>query len=103
MLYVAPLEMNEGNSLEQGYNRPTGCSAEKPHTRPLTFLHKTQIRIYERELKRMKRTKGMTGSNKLQGRIPEGKGKGKTIPVHTYYRRKRFQETEDPRFRYNRQ
>jgi len=29
---VAPLEMNEGNSLGQGYNRPTGCSAEKaPH------------------------------------------------------------------------
>ena len=29
---VAPLEMNEGNSLGQGYNRPTGCSAERPHT-----------------------------------------------------------------------
>ena len=29
---VAPLEMNEGNSLGRGYNRPTGCSAEKaPH------------------------------------------------------------------------
>ena len=27
---VALLEMNEGNSLGQGYNRPTGCSAEKP-------------------------------------------------------------------------
>ena len=33
MWYVAPLEMNEGNSLGQGYNRPTGCSAERPHTR----------------------------------------------------------------------
>ena len=32
MWYVAPLEMNEGNSLGQGYNRPTSCSAEKdPH------------------------------------------------------------------------
>ena len=32
MWCVAPLEMNEGNSLGQGYNRPTGCSAEKaPH------------------------------------------------------------------------
>jgi len=29
MWFVAPLEMNEGNSLGQGYNRPTGCSAEK--------------------------------------------------------------------------
>ena len=29
---VAPLEMNEGNSLGQGYNQPTGCSTEKaPH------------------------------------------------------------------------
>jgi hypothetical protein len=36
MWCVAPLEMNEGNSLGQGYNRPTGCSAEKdPH---VTFL-----------------------------------------------------------------
>ena len=26
--------MNEGNSLGQGYNRPTGCSAVRPHTRP---------------------------------------------------------------------
>ena len=32
MWCVAPLEMIEGNSLGQGYNRPTGCSAEKaPH------------------------------------------------------------------------
>jgi len=32
MWCVAPQEMNEGNSLGQGYNRPTGCSAEKaPH------------------------------------------------------------------------
>ena len=32
MWCVAPLEMNEGNSMGQGYNRPTGCSAEKaPH------------------------------------------------------------------------
>jgi len=32
MWCVAPLEMNEGNSLGQGYNRPTGCSAENaPH------------------------------------------------------------------------
>ena len=32
MLCVAPMEMNEGNSLGQGYDRPTGCSAEKaPH------------------------------------------------------------------------
>ena len=32
MWCVAPLVMNEGNSLGQGYNRPTGCSAEKaPH------------------------------------------------------------------------
>ena len=29
MWCVAPLEMNEGNSLGQGYNRPTGCSAVK--------------------------------------------------------------------------
>jgi len=36
MWCVAPLEMNEGNSLGQGYNRPTGCSAEMaPHA---TFL-----------------------------------------------------------------
>ena len=26
---MAPLEMNEGNSMGQGYNRPTGCSAVK--------------------------------------------------------------------------
>ena len=33
---VAPLEKNEGNSLGQGYNRPTGCSAENaPHA---TFM-----------------------------------------------------------------
>ena len=34
MWFVAPLEVNEGNSLGggQGYNRPTGCSTEKgPH------------------------------------------------------------------------
>ena len=32
MWCVAPLEMNEGNSLGQGYNRPTSCSVEKaPH------------------------------------------------------------------------
>ena len=32
MWCMAPLEMNEGNSLGQGYNRPTGCSAVKaPH------------------------------------------------------------------------
>jgi len=32
MWCVAPLELNEGNSLGQGYNRPTGCIAEKnPH------------------------------------------------------------------------
>ena len=32
MWCMAPLEMNEGNSLGQGYNRPTGCNAEKaPH------------------------------------------------------------------------
>ena len=37
MWCMAPLEMNEGNSLGQGYNRPTGCSAEKaPHA---TFLY----------------------------------------------------------------
>ena len=36
MWCVAPLEMNEGNSLGQGYNGPTGCSAEKaPHA---TFM-----------------------------------------------------------------
>ena len=38
MWCVAPLEMNEGNYLGggQGYNRPTGCSAERvPHA---TFL-----------------------------------------------------------------
>jgi len=29
MWCVAPLVMNEGKSLGQGYNRPTGCSAEK--------------------------------------------------------------------------
>ena len=33
MWYVAPLEMNEGTHWGQGYNRPTGCSAEKaPHS-----------------------------------------------------------------------
>jgi hypothetical protein len=32
MWCVAPLVMNEGNSLGQGYNRSTGCSAEMaPH------------------------------------------------------------------------
>jgi len=32
MWCVVPLEMNVGNSLGQGYNRPTGCSAVKaPH------------------------------------------------------------------------
>jgi len=36
MWCVVPLEMNEGNSLGQGYNRPTGCSAEK--ARHATFL-----------------------------------------------------------------
>jgi len=36
MWCVAPLVTNEGNSLEQGYNRPTGCSAEMaPHA---TFI-----------------------------------------------------------------
>ena len=39
MWCMAPLEMNEGNSLGQGYNQPTGCSAENaPHT---TFKKKT--------------------------------------------------------------
>jgi len=32
MWCIAPLEMNEGNSLGGKGNRPTGCSAEKaPH------------------------------------------------------------------------
>ena len=36
MWCMEPLKMNEGNSLGQGYSRPTGCSAEKvPHA---TFL-----------------------------------------------------------------
>jgi hypothetical protein len=37
--YVAPLEMNDGTHLGQGYNQPTkGCSAEeRPNKRPLTF------------------------------------------------------------------
>ena len=39
MWCVAPLEMNEGNSMGQGYNRPTGCSNERPHTRPLKKQH----------------------------------------------------------------
>ena len=40
MWRVASLVMNEGNSLGQGYNRPTGCSAGKaPHaTFKLFFL-----------------------------------------------------------------
>ena len=54
-------------------------------------------------------------SGTLQGSIPKGKGegtgkgkgkskgKGKTISVHAYYRRRGFQECEDPRFRDNRE
>jgi hypothetical protein len=38
MWCVAPLEMNEGNSLGQGYNRPTGCSAEKAPHATFTFF-----------------------------------------------------------------
>jgi len=37
MWCVAPLEMNEGNSLGQGYNRPTGCSAEKDRHATFNF------------------------------------------------------------------
>ena len=37
MWCVAPLEVNERDSLGQGYNLPTGCSAEKPHMRHLTL------------------------------------------------------------------
>jgi len=37
MWCVAPLVMNEGNSLEQGYNRPTGCSAEMTPHATFTF------------------------------------------------------------------
>jgi hypothetical protein len=52
----------------------------------------------------MTRTKpSVMPSETLQGSITEGKGKGKTIPVHAYYRRRGFQESEDPRFRDNRQ
>ena len=41
MWCVAPLEMNEGNSLGQGYNRPTGCSAEKaPHASFKTIFYR---------------------------------------------------------------
>jgi hypothetical protein len=41
---VAPLEMNEGNSMGQGYNRPTGCSAEKAlHATFNFFLHITEV------------------------------------------------------------
>jgi len=40
MWCVVPLEMNEGNSLGQGYNQPTGCSAEKaPHMTFNFFLY----------------------------------------------------------------
>ena len=40
MLCVASLEMNEGNSMGQGYNRPIGCSAEKaPHATFNFFNH----------------------------------------------------------------
>jgi len=38
MWCVAPLEMKEGNSLGQGYNRPTGCSAEKAPHATFNFL-----------------------------------------------------------------
>jgi hypothetical protein len=38
MWCVAPLDMNEGNSLGQGYNRPTGCSAEKAPHATFNFL-----------------------------------------------------------------
>jgi len=41
MWCVAPLEMNEGNSMGQAYNQPTGCSAEKaPHATFNFFLNK---------------------------------------------------------------
>ena len=45
MWCVAPLVINEGNSLGQGYNRPTGCSAEMaPHA---TF--KDRLRLPPRD------------------------------------------------------
>ena len=47
MWCVASLEMNEGNSLGQGYNWPTGCSAEKaPNANflKLSWLHDAQLK-----------------------------------------------------------
>jgi len=38
MWCVAPLEMNEGNSLGQGYIRPTGCGAEMAPHATFNFL-----------------------------------------------------------------
>ena len=38
MWCVAPLEMNEGNSLGQGYNRPTGCIADKASHATFNFF-----------------------------------------------------------------
>jgi len=44
--YVAPLEMNEGNSLgarvQSAYK---AAVAEKPHTRPLTFVPEQGLRV----------------------------------------------------------
>ena len=39
MWCVAPLEMNEGNSLGQGYNRPTAAVPKRPHTRRFNVFH----------------------------------------------------------------
>ena len=46
MWCVAPLEMNEGNLLGQGYNRPTGCSAVKGPTRDLLLSSNSSMTIY---------------------------------------------------------
>jgi hypothetical protein len=43
MWCVAPLEMDEGNSLWQVYNRPTGCSAERPHRRPFYAMEENSL------------------------------------------------------------
>ena len=44
---VAPLEMNEGNYLGegQGYNRPTGCGAEKAPHETFNFLTASGYRL----------------------------------------------------------
>jgi len=47
MWCVAPLEINEWNSLGQGYNRPIGCSVEKaPHaTFNFNFLENVVVNL----------------------------------------------------------